>query len=218
MVELTVIQQITIFIIPVLLAITLHEAAHAGVAYYFGDSTAKMLGRLTLNPIKHIDLLGTIVFPLVILILSQFTMILGWAKPVPINASQFKNPRRDLALATLAGPVSNLFMAFLWAGCLKLCIMIGGKSNLSTFISLTSQAGVFINLLLAFINLIPVPPLDGGRILASILPPTQALFFVKIERFGFIILVVLAMTGVLSWFIAPPFRLSLMALHFLFNF
>ena len=218
MFELTTIQQISIGLLPILFAITFHEAAHAWVAWYFGDSTAKMLGRLTFNPIKHIDLIGTIVVPLLTLMISQSNFVFGWAKPVPINPSQFTHPRRDLALATLAGPAANLLMALSWAVCFKVCAMAATEpSNIVVFILLAARAGIMINLLLAFLNLIPIPPLDGGRIMTSLLPPQQALLLAKIEPFGFIILITLAMTGALGWLITPPIQLTLALIHSLLN-
>ncbi|WED43819.1 site-2 protease family protein [Legionella cardiaca] len=218
MLELSTAQQITIWLLPILFAITFHEAAHAWVAYRLGDTTAKMLGRLSFNPIRHIDLVGTIIVPIVVLILSQFNFVFGWAKPVPINASQFRNVRRDTALTTAAGPVSNLLMAIIWGGLLKLAANLNPQSsNLALFLLLTSRAGIIINLLLAYLNLIPIPPLDGSRIVASILPPRQAYFYQKIEPFGFIILLLLMFTGILGWLINPPIQWSLIALRSLFN-
>lgn len=218
MLELSTIQRIVIWILPVLFAITLHEAAHAWVANRFGDTTAKMLGRLSFNPLKHIDPIGTILVPIVILILSQFNFVFGWAKPVPINSSQLRNPRRDLALATAAGPLSNLIMAFLWAICLKLGLMLDPRtSNAALFMTLTGQAGIIINLLLAYLNLIPIPPLDGGRILACLLPLRQSLKFQKIEPYGIFILLALIFSGALNWIISPPIRWSAAMLYSLFN-
>lgn len=218
MLELTTVQQIAIWILPVLFAITLHEAAHAWVAYHLGDKTAKMLGRLSFNPIRHIDLIGTIIIPIIVLVLSQFNFVFGWAKPVPINGSQLRNPRRDMALVTAAGPASNLLMAFLWAIFLKLATMLNlQSSNIALFLLLTARAGVIINLLLAYLNLIPIPPLDGSRIVASLLPPRQATQYEKIEPLGFFILLALMFTGILGWLINPPMRWSLAALRAIFN-
>ncbi|MCC5016200.1 MULTISPECIES: site-2 protease family protein [unclassified Legionella] len=216
MLELTTIQQIVTWILPVLFAITLHEAAHALVANYFGDKTAKMLGRLSVNPLRHIDLIGTIIVPVITLILSGF--VFGWAKPVPINSSQLRNPRRDMVLVSAAGPVSNLIMAFLWACCLKLATMLDpNSSNIALFLLLTSRAGILINLLLAYFNLIPIPPLDGGRVVACLLPVRQALIYEKIEPFGFFILLALLLSGILGWLLNPAISWSLATIRFLFN-
>ncbi|KTC84166.1 site-2 protease family protein [Legionella brunensis] len=218
MLELTTAQQIAIWLLPVLFAITFHEAAHAWVAYRLGDTTAKMLGRLSFNPIRHIDLVGTIIVPIAVLVLTQFNFVFGWAKPVPINASQLRNPRRDMALATAAGPLSNLVMALLWAGLLKLGASLNFQSsNIALFLVLAARAGIIINLLLAYLNLIPIPPLDGSRIVASLLPRKQAYQYQKMEPLGFIILLILMLTGVLAWLINPPIQWSLAAIRALFN-
>lgn len=216
MLELTVTQQIVTWILPVLFAITFHEAAHALVANYFGDKTAKMLGRLSVNPLRHIDLIGTILVPVITLVLSGF--VFGWAKPVPINSSQLRNPRRDMVLVSAAGPLSNLIMAFFWACCFKLATMLDPKSsNIALFLLLTSRAGILINLLLAYFNLIPIPPLDGGRVVACLLPVRQALIYEKIEPFGFFILLALLFSGILGWLLNPAISWSLATIRFLFN-
>ncbi|KTD24781.1 transmembrane protein [Legionella lansingensis] len=218
MLELTAVQQIAIWLLPVLFAITLHEAAHAWVAYRLGDTTAKMLGRLSFNPFRHIDLIGTILIPIIVLLLSQFNFVFGWAKPVPIDASQFSHPRRDVAFTTAAGPLSNLLMALLWAALLKLALLLNPQvSNIALFTLLTARAGIIINLLLAYLNLIPIPPLDGSRIVSSLLPPHLATLYEKIEPFGIIILLILIFTGILGWLINPPIQWSLIALRNLYN-
>lgn len=218
MLELTTIQQVATWILPVLFAITFHEAAHAWVAYSLGDMTAKRMGRLSFNPLRHIDPIGTVLVPLAILLVSQFNFVFGWAKPVPINSDQFKNPRRDVALATVAGPLANLLMALFWAAGLKLAVMLDPKSSASVlFLLLTAQAGIVINLLLAFLNLIPIPPLDGSRVVASLLRPRLALLYQKIEPYGFVILVILMFTGLFAWLVNPLLRASLIAIRFLFN-
>ncbi len=218
MLELSTVQRIAIWILPVLFAITLHEAAHAWVASRLGDTTAKMQGRLSFNPLKHIDPIGTVVVPILVLILSQFNFVFGWAKPVPINSLLFQNPRRDLALATAAGPVSNFIMAFLWAICLKLGMTLNPTtSHTALFMVLTGQAGIIINLLLAYLNLIPIPPLDGSRIVASLLPVRQAMQYQKIEPYGFFILLALIFSGALGWLIRPPLRWSLTGLYAIFG-
>lgn len=214
MLELSLIQKIAIWAIPVLLAITLHEAAHAFVAYRLGDSTAKMLGRLSLNPIKHIDPVGTIVFPLIVGFLSSFHFVFGYAKPVPINFNQLRNPRRDMALVTIAGPLANFVMALLWGLLLKLSIALGIQSSMVVlFLFLSAQAGIAINLILAFLNLIPIPPLDGSRVVASLLPPRYAYYYLRAEPFGFLILIVLLFTGVLGAILNPLYRMGIVALQ-----
>lgn len=202
--EYTIIQQICIWAIPLLLAITLHEAAHGYVALTCGDTTAKMLGRVTLNPIKHIDPIGTILIPLVIGVMTQFAFVIGYAKPVPVNWARLKNPKRDIILVTLAGPFSNLLMAFLWMVCLKLIISTQPQLSTTTqFFFAQAQAGVFINLVFAFLNLLPIPPLDGSRVVSVLLPPRQAIAYSQLEPYGFFILILLALTGVLSTILTP---------------
>ncbi len=215
---LSTIQTITVWILPVLLAITLHEASHAYAAYRLGDSTAKMMGRLSLNPIKHIDLIGTILVPILVGIFSQFQFVFGWAKPVPINYNQLRNPRRDMALVAAAGPLSNLAMALFWASLLKLGLMLDPRTSmLGLFLALSGQAGILINLILAFLNLIPIPPLDGSRVLMRFLPPHLATQYSKIEPFGFIIILALLATNILSLILSPPIVGSIHILNVIFN-
>lgn len=202
--NLTLIQTITIWIIPVLFAITLHEAAHAWIANFCGDSTAKLLGRLSMNPLKHVDLIGTIIFPIAVALLSNFQFIFGWAKPVPINWYQLRRPRLDMALVALAGPGSNFVMAILWALCLKLGVWLHGpNAHLSQFMILSGQAGIVINIVLSILNLIPIPPLDGSRVISSLLPPKLSSYYNIIEPYGFFILLILLITGVLGWILRP---------------
>lgn len=216
--ELTTIQQIAVWIIPVLLAITLHEAAHAWVASLCGDTTAKQLGRLSFNPVKHIELFGTIILPIMILIFSNFHFVFGWAKPVPINTAQMPHPRRGMALSTAAGPLSNLLMAVIWTALFKLATFMHPETSYSAlFLLLTSQAGILINLIFAFLNLLPIPPLDGSRILASLLPIRWAYRYFKIEPFGFVILLLLMVFNVLGWLLNPLITTALVVLKYSFN-
>jgi len=200
--ELSLIQKIAVSILPILFAITVHEVAHGYVANKFGDPTAKMLGRLTLNPIKHIDPIGTIVVPGILLILGGF--IFGWAKPVPVTWQNLKHPRRDMALVALAGPFSNLLMAVFWAGLLHIIININPQlTSFGVGIALMCQIGVTINLILMVLNILPCPPLDGSRVLASFLPPRIAYQYNRIEPYGFFILLLLLVTGILGKILEP---------------
>ncbi len=201
---LSMVQTIAVWVLPVLLAVTMHEAAHAFVANRCGDSTAKMLGRLSLNPLRHVDMMGTFIVPIVIGILSQFQFMFGWAKPVPINGSCLHKPRRDMALVALAGPLSNFIMAVLWAAGFKLSTFFHPITSYpALFFFLMARAGIFINLVLGLLNLIPIPPLDGSRVIASLLSPSKAIQYLKLERFGFFILIALMFTGVLSAILEP---------------
>jgi len=200
--ELSLIQRIVVWILPVVFAITVHEVAHGWVAKKQGDKTAFMLGRLTLNPIKHIDLLGTIIIP-GLLLLSSTGFIFGWAKPVPVNARNFKNPKKSMAIVALAGPVANLLMAIAWALIVRLGIFIEAEM-LSLPLIYMGVAGISINLVLALINLIPIPPLDGSRIASGILPDKWAWQYNRLERFGFIILLLLLWSGGLGYLLGYP--------------
>ena len=200
--ELTLVQRIVVWILPVVFAITVHEVAHGWMAKQFGDKTADQLGRLTLNPLKHIDPVGTIIIPGLLLI--TFTgFIFGWAKPVPVDARNFKNPKKAMMMVALAGPVSNLLMAIGWALLARL-----GVSIELEFISLpliySGVAGITINLVLALINLLPIPPLDGSRILSGLLPDYWAWRFNQLERWGFLILLVLLATNALGAILGYP--------------
>ncbi|MFI3155726.1 MAG: site-2 protease family protein [Methylococcaceae bacterium] len=202
--ELTLLQRIAVWILPVIFAITVHEVAHGWVAKRYGDNTASVLGRLTLNPVKHIDLFGTLIIP-GLLLLSGTGFIFGWAKPVPVDARNFKNPLRDMAIVALAGPVSNFLMALGWALVARLGVTIGAQAEaISLPLIYTGIAGISINLVLAMINLLPIPPLDGSRVLTGILPAYWAWQYNRLERFGFIILLVLLYTNALSTILAIP--------------
>jgi Zn-dependent protease len=196
--ELTLIQRIAVWILPVIFAITVHEVAHGWVAKKYGDNTAAHLGRLTLNPLKHIDLVGTIILPGLLLITGT-GFIFGWAKPVPVDARHFKKPRQDMAIVALAGPASNLLMAIGWALIARVGVTVGsGNEAIAMPLIYTGIAGISINLVLMLLNMLPIPPLDGSRILSGILPSYWAWQFNKLERFGFLILLVMLYTKVLN--------------------
>lgn len=200
--ELTLIQKIAIWVLPLLFAITLHEVAHGWVASRRGDQTACLAGRLTINPLKHIDLIGTILVPMLLLSVSNF--IFGWAKPVPVDARNLHHPRRDMVWVAAAGPLSNILMALFWACIAKIAsYLVPGHAWLGIPLAYMGQAGVMINVVLAVLNCIPLPPLDGGRILGNLLPPRLAWHYSRIEPFGFIILLVLLISGALSYIMSP---------------
>ncbi len=188
------IQTIAIYTLPVIFAITLHEAAHGYVARYFGDKTAFMLGRISLNPLRHIDLVGTIVVPLLILVTSKLFgsggILFGWAKPVPVNFHALRHPKRDMLWVAAAGPAANLAMALGWALVLKAAILLP-KGDFSLPLSLMADAGITVNVVLMVLNLLPILPLDGGRIAVSLLPDRLALGYARLEPFGFPILLAL---------------------------
>ena len=192
---------IAVWAAPILFAITLHEAAHGWVANKLGDPTAKQLGRITINPIKHIDPVGTIVVPLFLAMVSPFVM--GWAKPVPVEPRYFKSPLLDMALVAVAGPVSNFFMACLWAMFIQLVLMSLDMSHTQTFLIEMGRNGIIINIVLMVLNLLPIPPLDGGRVVMGILPPNLAVQFMRLERFGMIIILLLLVSGILGKIIWP---------------
>src|SRR5579885_2938304 len=205
------IQKITIWAVPLIFAITLHEVAHGYVASLFGDQTARLSGRLSINPVKHIDPVGTILVPLLMLSVSSF--VFGWAKPVPVDWRNLHHPRRDMALVAFAGPFSNLLMAFFWGLIAKIGLVMetGGNVWAGTPLYLMGQAGIMINVVLGVLNLIPLPPLDGGKVLAAFLPRRAAYSFSLIEPYGFFILILLMFTGLLSA-IMGPFVLLIMSM------
>lgn len=210
--ELSLIQKIAVFAIPVIFAITLHEAAHGYIAMKFGDKTAWMLGRVTANPLKHIDPVGTIGLPLFLLLMSKLAggpaFLFGWAKPVPVNFSALRHPKRDMVWVAAAGPVANLLMALLWG----LLIQVGHLMHngfASAPLMLMGAAGIFINAILAALNLLPLPPLDGGRIAVGLLPHGPSMALARVEPYGFFILIALMFTGVLSFLVTPLITLFL---------
>lgn len=196
----SIIQNVAIYALPVIFAITLHEAAHGYVAKHFGDLTAYTQGRISLNPIRHIDPVGTILLPLLTLLLGG--ILFGWAKPVPVNFAALRRPKQDMLWVALAGPGANLFMALLWALVIKLGLSLP-QNDLARPMILMGEAGIKINVILMVLNLLPLPPLDGGRIAASLLPHRMAHIFAKIEPYGFMILLFLLITGVLGAIIGP---------------
>jgi Zn-dependent protease len=196
------IQTLAIYALPVLFAITLHEAAHGYVARHFGDMTAHAQGRISLNPGRHIDLVGTIIVPLVILFLSGYKFLFGWAKPVPVNYSALRKPRQHMAWVAAAGPGANLLQALIWAGALKLAVA-APENMFSVPLRLMSEAGIVVNLVFMFLNLLPILPLDGGRILASLLPSRAAWQYARLEPLGLPLLVILLLTNVLSVVLEP---------------
>ncbi len=204
--ELSLIQKIAVFAIPVIFAITLHEAAHGYVARFFGDMTAAAAGRITVNPLKHIDPVGTILVPLVILLTSKLlgggAILFGWAKPVPVNFARLRRPKQDMLWVAAAGPGINFVMAVFWS----LMIQLGhalGSGPVAAPLMLMGAAGVFINVILMALNLIPLPPLDGGRIAVSLLPMKQAMQFARLEPYGLFIMLGLLFTGILGIILWP---------------
>lgn len=206
---------LSIWAIPVLFAITLHEVAHGWAARALGDNTAAALGRLSLNPIRHVDPVGTIVVPAVLLFLGGF--LFGWAKPVPVNMNNLHKPRQHMAWVAAAGPAANLVMALGWAILLKTALTFGADSPVWTFLGLMSVAGIIINLVLMILNLLPLPPLDGGRVLAGLVPANVARLLDRIEPYGLVILIVLLAMGILGQVIAVPLGLAEGWLYALFG-
>lgn len=190
-----IIQTIAIYALPVLFAITVHEAAHGYVARHFGDHTATILGRVTLNPLKHIDPIGTIAMPLFLYVATSGAFLFGYAKPVPVNFGQLRNPRRDMIWVALAGPASNLLQALAWA--IGLYLLRGAAVDERFFLEMC-RAGVLVNVVMFVFNLFPLPPLDGGRIVSGLLPTNLAIPYSRIEPWGFFIVMALVVAGVIS--------------------
>ena len=206
MLDLSLPQLIAVAVLPLIFAITVHEAAHGWVAKRLGDPTAQRLGRLTLNPIKHIDPVGTLLVPGLLLAVGGF--IFGWAKPVPVTWENLRNPKRDMAIVAVAGPGANLIMALLWALIAKLGTLLPESlSWAATPLVYMGQFGIVINAVLMVLNLLPVPPLDGGRVAVGLLPNRIGLQLARIEPFGFFVLLALLATGVLGRIIGPPVNL-----------
>jgi Zn-dependent protease len=218
--ELNLIQTIAVYALPVIFAITLHEAAHGYVAKHFGDLTAYAEGRVSLNPLRHIDPFGTVALPLILLALSKLFggggILFGWAKPVPVNFSNLRHPKRDMLWVAAAGPASNLLMALLWALMVKIGLSAPG-SYFALPLALMGAAGVFVNVIFMVLNLLPLPPLDGGRILVSLLPHRLAHMVSRIEPYGFVILIVLLFTGALGVVMWPMIGFTMSAIAGLFG-
>lgn len=198
----SLIQAISVAALPVIFAITLHEAAHGYAARYFGDPTAWQEGRVTANPMKHIDLMGTIIVPIAILLLSTGGILFGWAKPVPVNFARLRQPKRDMLWVAAAGPAANLAMALFWGAVMKLAWLLP-LNFFSLPMARMAEIGIGVNISLMVLNLFPLPPLDGGRIAVSLLPPAAAWRYAQVERFGFPILLLLLFTGILSAVLSP---------------
>ncbi len=213
--ELNLIQKIAVFALPVLFAITLHEAAHGYVARHFGDLTAYAAGRISLNPLRHIDLVGTIVVPLVSLFVAD--ILFGWAKPVPVNFGNLRHPKKDMLWVAAAGPFSNLLMALAWAVALKAGSALAPGAG-ATWLVLVGACGIFVNVIFMVLNLLPLPPLDGGRIAVSLLPGRWAWKFAQIERFGFVILIALLLTGILGVVLWPLINVAIAVIGAVFGF
>ncbi len=207
------IQTVAVYALPVLFAITLHEAAHAYAAKYFGDSTAYMLGRMSLNPIKHIDPLGTIVIPILLYFATSGAFVFGYAKPVPIQFGHLRKPKRDMAWVALAGPAANFLMALLWVIMLYLLPVM--QVNEPFFYEM-AKAGWLINLVMFAFNLFPVPPLDGGRIAVSLLPNRLAYRYSQLEPYGFFIVMALVLLKVIyTWWMLPVMDVANWILQFI---
>lgn len=213
--ELSLIQNITVYALPVVFAITVHEAAHGYAARHFGDMTAYVQGRISLNPLRHIDPIGTILVPLLLYWSTQGHFLFGWAKPVPVNFSRLRNPKKDMLWVAAAGPGSNLAMAIFWVFVLK--FSTGLPASMTLPLSLMGQAGVMVNVVLMVLNLLPLPPLDGGRIAVSLLPHRLAYHFAAVERYGFAILLVLMFSGILGRILGPVIEAVIGLLSLLFN-
>jgi Zn-dependent protease len=207
------IQLIAIAAIPVLFAITIHEAAHGYVARHFGDMTAYQQGRISLNPIRHIDPVGTILLPLLTLALGG--ILFGWAKPVPVDFGALRRPKQDMLWVAIAGPASNLLMALFWGLMIKIAWMFPGGYFAEPLLEM-AQIGVKINAILLVLNLLPLPPLDGGRVAVSLLPHRQAYQLSRIEPYGMFILIGLAITPVLGWILTPPVVAVMKFINFIF--
>ena len=195
-------QLLSVAVLPLLFAITLHEVAHGWMAKQFGDHTAELMGRLSINPLKHIDPVGTVIVPALMLVLVGF--IIGWAKPVPVDFRNLRNPRRDMAIVAAAGPLANLLMALFWALVMKLSLGLHASFPWAAVpLAYMGAIGIWLNLILMVLNLLPIPPLDGGRVLVGLLPPRPAAMLARVEPYGFFILLGLVALGLLGKILMP---------------
>jgi Zn-dependent protease len=211
--NLPYLMNVGIWVLVLLFSIIIHEVAHGYVALRNGDPTAKLAGRITLNPIPHIDLMGSIILP-VLLLVANSPFLFGWAKPVPVNPMNYRNLRWGEATVSLAGPGSNLLLAVMFALFYKLGLVLGmGGLGLAKL----AETGMKVNVILAVFNLIPIPPLDGSHILATMLPYNLARLYAQLEPFGFIILLVLFYTGIISFILLPIYKVLLGLLVLLIN-
>ncbi len=210
------VQLIALYAIPAIFAITLHEAAHGYAARHFGDPTAYQAGRISLNPVRHIDPIGTLLIPAVVLFASGGKFAFGWAKPVPVNFGRLRNPKRDMLWVAAAGPGANLFMAVLWALLFKIVVTMPINYFSEPALRM-AEGGIIINLVLMVLNLFPLPPLDGGRIAVSLLPHRLAYQFARVEPYGMVILMVLLFTGVLGAVMLPVVGSAWLVLKFIFG-
>ena len=208
------IQTVAIAAIPILFAITLHEAAHGYVARYFGDMTAEREGRISLNPLHHIDPIGTILLPILTLWLGG--VLFGWAKPVPVNFGALRNPKKNMLWVALAGPATNLFMALCWGLLAKLALSMQANYYAEPLLDM-AEIGIRINIVLIALNMLPLPPLDGGRVAVSLLPHRLAFMLARLEPYGMFILIFMVMTPLLGWVLFPPMALLTQLINFIFG-
>ena len=208
--------RIFVWLVPVIYAITLHEVAHGAMAHYLGDTTARRAGRLSLNPLKHVDIIGSIVVPVFLFWFSGF--VFGWAKPVPVNEANLGSPKRDMVLVAAAGPAANLLMSLFWALIMKLGYLLSASQpDAGWLLVYMGAAGIFINTAVMVLNLLPLPPLDGGRILLGLLPQRYSRMLGRVEPWGFVILVLMIVTGLVAKIIWPMMVLEMAVITYLID-